>query len=291
MTDALHTPAPTALPPPADTDPWATAGDSGAAVTPWDLPAAASDAPSTAATTDNADPWGAAPAGSNATDSTGSWLDAPEQAATTSLDSTDAASSGWHIQQLWDGSLPIESWINEGLGWVVQNFRPFFQTVRAPIDGTLTWVEGLLTGVPTLAMVAFGVIYILLSDPFGNSELGDRRTLADLSGPAPGASGAVDGKQLFAANCVACHQATGKGLPGVFPPLDGSEWVQGDERTLANILLYGVSGEMEVAGITYKGAMPAFQQLGDAELARQLSNQHIEYVCEVLAEEIGRAHV
>ena len=37
---------------------------------------------------------------------------------------------------------------------VVQNFRPFFQTVRAPIDGTLTWVEGLLTGVPTLAMVA-----------------------------------------------------------------------------------------------------------------------------------------
>lgn len=154
MTDALHTPAPTALPPPADTDPWATAGDSGAAVTPWDLPAAASDAPSTAATTDNADPWGAAPAGSDATDSTGSWLDAPEQAATTSLDSTDAASSGWRIQQLWDGSLPIESWINEGLGWVVENFRPFFQTVRAPIDGTLTWVEGLLTGVPTLAMVA-----------------------------------------------------------------------------------------------------------------------------------------
>ena len=125
----------------------------------------------------------------------------------------------------------------------------------------------LIVAAVTLAMVAFGVIYILLSDPFGNSELGDRRTLADLSGPAPGASGAVDGKQLFAANCVACHQATGKGLPGVFPPLDGSEWVQGDERTLANILLYGVSGEMEVAGITYKGAMPAFQQLGDAELA------------------------
>ena len=154
MTDALHTPAPTALPPPADTDPWATAGDSGAAVTPWDLPAAASDAPSTAATTDNADPWGAAPAGSDATDSTGSWLDAPEQAATTSLDSTDAASSGWHIQQLWDGSLPIESWINEGLGWVVENFRPFFQTVRGPIDGVLTQMEGLLQSVPPLWMVA-----------------------------------------------------------------------------------------------------------------------------------------
>lgn len=125
----------------------------------------------------------------------------------------------------------------------------------------------LIVAAVTLAMVAFGVTYILLSDSFGNSEMGDRRTMADLSGPAPGASGAVDGKQLYAANCVACHQATGKGLPGVFPPLDGSEWVQGDERTLANILLHGVTGELVVAGATYKGAMPAFQQLGDADLA------------------------
>ena len=117
----------------------------------------------------------------------------------------------------------------------------------------------------TVLMVAFGVLYILMSDPFGNSALGDRRTLADLAGPAPGAT--ADGKQLFTAHCVACHQATGKGLPGVFPPLDGSEWVHGDARTLANILLHGVTGEISVAGASYNGAMPAFQQLGDAELA------------------------
>ncbi len=122
----------------------------------------------------------------------------------------------------------------------------------------------------TLAMVVFGVLYILMSDPFGNSELGDRRTLADLAGPAPGA--AADGKQLFSAHCVACHQATGKGLPGVFPPLDGSEWVTGDARTLANILLHGVNGDIEVAGTHYQGAMPAFHQLGDAELAALASH-------------------
>ena len=120
----------------------------------------------------------------------------------------------------------------------------------------------------TLAMVLFGVVYIFISDPFGNASLGDRRTVADLSGPVPAAAGAaVDGKAVFAAQCAACHQATGKGLPGVFPPLDGSEWVQGDTRILANILLHGVTGEISVAGASYNGAMPAFQQLGDAELA------------------------
>lgn len=120
----------------------------------------------------------------------------------------------------------------------------------------------------TVTMVLFGVVYILLSEPFGNPTLGDHRTVADLSGPVPAAVGAaVDGKAVFAAQCVACHQATGKGLPGVFPPLDGSEWVQGDARTVANILLHGINGKITVAGAEYSGAMPSFQQLGDAELA------------------------
>ena len=40
------------------------------------------------------------------------------------------ADTGFALHQLWDGSLPVESWINQGLGWVVLHFRPFFQTVR-----------------------------------------------------------------------------------------------------------------------------------------------------------------
>lgn len=118
-----------------------------------------------------------------------------------------------------------------------------------------------------VAMLVFGVVYILMSGSYGNPGYGDRRSLAELRGAAQDAGGAVDGKQIFTANCVACHQATGKGLPGVFPPLDGSEWVIGDARTVANILLHGINGEIEVAGTTYKGAMPPFAQLSDAELA------------------------
>ena len=71
---------------------------------------------------------------------------------------------------------------------------------------------------------------------------------------------------------MACHQASGKGLPGVFPPLDGSEWVLGDERVVANILLHGVQGELTVAGAVYNGAMPAFKQLTDVELAALASH-------------------
>lgn len=132
----------------------------------------------------------------------------------------------------------------------------------------------LLAAAVTLVMVLFGAGYVLLSDPFGRAELGDRRTLADLTAKAGGgaATGTADGKALYAANCVACHQATGKGLPGVFPPLDGSEWVQGDTRTLVNILLHGITGEIEVRGTVYKGMMPSFKQLADAEIAALASH-------------------
>jgi len=130
----------------------------------------------------------------------------------------------------------------------------------------------LIVAAVTLAVVGCGVVYILLSEPFGPADLGDRRTLADLrpalSRPGQGA----DGQQVYNGNCVACHQASGKGLPGVFPPLDGSEWVNGDERVLANILLHGITGEINVLGQTYKGAMPPFPQLSDAELAAVLSH-------------------
>jgi len=124
--------------------------------------------------------------------------------------------------------------------------------------------------VVALGMVLWAVVYILYTEPLDLSEWGDQRTRAELSGPAAtgaGAAAAVDGKALSAAQGAACPQAGGEGRPGVSPPLDGSEWVQGEPRVLANILLHGVTGEITVKGQTYQGAMPSFQQLGDAELA------------------------
>ncbi len=82
-----------------------------------------------------------------------SWLDAPAQAGQ-QLAATDPSAGGFQLHQLWDGSLPIASWINDGLTWVVDHFRPFFQSVRVPIDATLNGVADLLNSMPALAMIA-----------------------------------------------------------------------------------------------------------------------------------------
>ena len=131
-----------------------------------------------------------------------------------------------------------------------------------------------LAAVVAVGMVIFGIVYLLMNPAIERTDLGDMRTVADLrptaQAAAPGA--AVDGGSIFAANCAACHQANGQGLPGVFPPLAGSEWVVGDPKVLANILLHGVSGKIEVAGQSFDGMMPAFAQLSDAEIAGVLTH-------------------
>jgi len=133
----------------------------------------------------------------------------------------------------------------------------------------LHWFLVMLLG----AMTMWGGFYIYVTPSGEDSAYGDQRTIASLRPPeqVAGGSAKVDGKQVFGAKCAACHQATGLGLAGVFPPLAGSEWVIGDEKVLVNVLLHGIDGEIEVKGNKYSGAMPAFNTLSDDELAAVLS--------------------
>ena len=55
--------------------------------------------------------------------------------------------------------IPLDHWVDLGLDWLVDNFRPAFQAVRWPIDATLTGIEGALLAVPSLIMVlVFGLV-------------------------------------------------------------------------------------------------------------------------------------
>lgn len=76
------------------------------------------------------------------------------------------------------------------------------------------------------------------------------------------------GQDLYTRHCQACHQATGTGVPGVFPPLLNAEQVLGPPAEVVLILLHGLAGPITVAGQTYNGAMPAWQDiLSDTEIA------------------------
>lgn len=112
-----------------------------------------------------------------------------------------------------------------------------------------------------VVMVSWGVWYYFANAGFPLAA-GDRRT--PVREPT---LDQVDGAQVYAANCVACHQASGAGLAGVFPPLQGSRWVLGSGERLVQIMLYGIQGPIEVQGAVYNGVMPAFARLSDAELA------------------------
>ncbi|EKZ95475.1 cytochrome c [Cupriavidus metallidurans] len=127
-------------------------------------------------------------------------------------------------------------------------------------------------------LVAWGAWYIATAPINQAPELGDRRTLADLRGNSKGAGAKVDGAAIFQSRCVACHQANGQGLPGVFPPLAGSEWANGNESRVARIVLRGVTGKLTVKGAVYNGAMPAFaDQLTDAEIAAVLTHVRAQW--------------
>lgn len=92
------------------------------------------------------------------------------------------------------------------------------------------------------------------------------------------ASTDVDGKALFSAHCSSCHQATGQGIPGAFPPLAGSKWLQADASIPVAIVHDGLEGEIEVSGTTYQGVMPPLGgQLSDAEIAAVLSYARSEW--------------
>lgn len=76
----------------------------------------------------------------------------------------------------------------------------------------------------------------------------------------------------YAEVCQVCHQATGLGVEGAFPPLAGSEWLNGPAIVPIAIVLKGLQGEITVKGKTYNSAMMPWEAtLNDEDLAATLT--------------------
>lgn len=94
----------------------------------------------------------------------------------------------------------------------------------------------------------------------------------------PSAEALERGKAVYMKSCVACHMPTGQGLAPVFPPLDGSEWLQLDPKVLAKIVLRGLQGPIKVKGQDFNGVMaPLADTLKDAEIADVLNYVRATY--------------
>jgi len=95
------------------------------------------------------------------------------------------------------------------------------------------------------------------------------------------------GKRLFTA-CAACHQPTGQGVPNVFPPLAGSDFLNADKHRAIGIIIHGKQGEVVVNGLKFNNSMPPFP-LSDQDIANVLTyvyNSFGNSGLEVSAEEV-----
>jgi mono/diheme cytochrome c family protein len=78
------------------------------------------------------------------------------------------------------------------------------------------------------------------------------------------------GKRVYN-KCISCHQANGQGLPGIYPPLAGSDWMGKSPDILVRIIHNGLNGPIVVNGNTYNNVMTGFSDLSDKEIAEVLS--------------------
>ena len=98
-----------------------------------------------------------------------------------------------------------------------------------------------------LVALAGGAILLLLNAPVGAQD-------------------ATTGEETYVATCAACHGVDGAGIPGAFPPLADNPKAQ-DPEYVADVIRNGLSGPIDVNGEAYNGAMPAFSNLSDTDIA------------------------
>jgi mono/diheme cytochrome c family protein len=146
-----------------------------------------------------------------------------------------------------------------------------------PVEGNQVlppWLLLIFAGIICFAGVYFGIYH----GGFDGSVYNESESTPELlSSKKAGSAGMVQaavelslveqGKAIYS-NCQPCHQASGLGVAGQFPPLVATDYVIGSEKRLVSILLKGLGGPITVGGATYNGAMPAWEKaLSDKKIA------------------------
>ena len=126
--------------------------------------------------------------------------------------------------------------------------------------------------------LCWGAFYLAFNSGGFNQEVYESNAV-NWAGGGVAAAAPVDpkvvGKRLYTQNCVVCHQPSGMGVSGQFPPLAGSEFVlaQGNmgDNHLVMLVLNGLQGHFMVKGQAYNNAMAPWKQLTDEQIANILT--------------------
>ncbi len=169
----------------------------------------------------------------------------------------------------------------------VQREKPEPSSDVTPIP---LWLTGVCTVAVIWGSVYFGLFMGGLSGNVYNEYESSPAALFPLpqsstaTGPAEAPQTlAQQGKAVFGTTCFACHQGTGLGVPGQFPPLVKSEYVTGGDKRLIAIILKGIQGPFTVNGKQFPGttAMPQWET--------QLSPKKIAAVASYIRQEWGNS--
>lgn len=147
--------------------------------------------------------------------------------------------------------------------------------LSTPVPGTLLLVDHAITR--AFMQGALGEIRVdgpqqpALYRRISGGQASDMARSAEAG--APGENHAMaEGKRVFTQICAACHQGNALGLPGAFPPLAMSDYLNADPKRAIGIVLNGLSGRITVNSTGYESVMPAQgPNLSDEEIANVLT--------------------
>lgn len=86
----------------------------------------------------------------------------------------------------------------------------------------------------------------------------------------------AEGYQIYTMNCANCHQADGKGMANLYPPLEGSEIIK-DKSAMACIIRYGMKDTIIVNGKPFHRPMPANPKLQELEIAEIITYVNMKW--------------
>jgi cytochrome c oxidase cbb3-type subunit 2 len=173
------------------------------------------------------------------------------------------ASDDWQLIHLYSPRAVVPSSVMPALPWLFRlEARPKLTDRTIALPAGLA-PEGMTVVASEAAVDLVAYLRTLKQGPGSSSGRSSARTV----NREPG-----DGAELFQLNCASCHQATGQGLPNVFPALAGNEAVNAQDPTVhVASILHGVQGKT-IAGFAYSAAMPACASLLDDAQVRAIVN-------------------